>query len=247
MTRRCPDDTTFELPEHHSVGCFLPAPNQTEWSSISLSHSNPSSPMRSFPTSQDANKLHQVRPWPTQIEAPTNAGLRGSETSARVLTGHDASIPMSRVSHPLPLRCCPRPSRCPFRAVQEPRDHRAPPPSPNTPPPNRPAGHHRRPHPTRRNRRSTPPPTAQTLARNTQHHLLRWHRKRIAKHWTQPPTRRPGRPPTPVAELTAGRVESRGAVSAHGAGFHVRQCRVVYTEFRGRGADGLGTSPQGIG
>lgn len=26
--------------------------------------------------------------------------------------------------------------------------------------------------------------------------LLRWHRKRIAKHWTQPPTRRPGRPPT---------------------------------------------------
>ncbi|MCB0990099.1 MAG: integrase core domain-containing protein [Acidimicrobiales bacterium] len=25
--------------------------------------------------------------------------------------------------------------------------------------------------------------------------LLRWHRKRIAKHWTQPPARRPGRPP----------------------------------------------------
>ena len=26
--------------------------------------------------------------------------------------------------------------------------------------------------------------------------LLRWHRKRIARHWTQPQTRRPGRPPT---------------------------------------------------
>ncbi|MCP4963494.1 MAG: helix-turn-helix domain-containing protein, partial [Actinomycetia bacterium] len=25
--------------------------------------------------------------------------------------------------------------------------------------------------------------------------LLRWHRKRIARHWTQTPTRRPGRPP----------------------------------------------------
>ena len=30
--------------------------------------------------------------------------------------------------------------------------------------------------------------------------LLRWHRKRIARHWTQPPTRRTGRPPT-SAEL----------------------------------------------
>jgi hypothetical protein len=28
--------------------------------------------------------------------------------------------------------------------------------------------------------------------------LLRWHRKRIARHWTQPPTRRTGRPPTTV-------------------------------------------------
>ena len=28
--------------------------------------------------------------------------------------------------------------------------------------------------------------------------LLRWHRRRIARHWTQPPTRRTGRPPTPV-------------------------------------------------
>ena len=26
--------------------------------------------------------------------------------------------------------------------------------------------------------------------------LLRWHRQRIARHWTQPPARRPGRPPT---------------------------------------------------
>ena len=26
--------------------------------------------------------------------------------------------------------------------------------------------------------------------------LLRWHRRRIARHWTQPPTRRTGRPPT---------------------------------------------------
>lgn len=26
--------------------------------------------------------------------------------------------------------------------------------------------------------------------------LLRWHRRRIARHWTQPPHRRPGRPPT---------------------------------------------------
>ncbi len=26
--------------------------------------------------------------------------------------------------------------------------------------------------------------------------LLRWHRRRIARHWTQPPTRRKGRPPT---------------------------------------------------
>ena len=25
--------------------------------------------------------------------------------------------------------------------------------------------------------------------------LLRWHRKRIARHWTQPPARRTGRPP----------------------------------------------------
>ncbi|MCP4963740.1 MAG: hypothetical protein GY926_00710, partial [bacterium] len=25
--------------------------------------------------------------------------------------------------------------------------------------------------------------------------LLRWHRKRIARHWTQPPTRHAGRPP----------------------------------------------------
>lgn len=30
--------------------------------------------------------------------------------------------------------------------------------------------------------------------------LLRWHRRRIARHWTQLPTRRPGRPPT-SAEL----------------------------------------------
>ncbi len=30
--------------------------------------------------------------------------------------------------------------------------------------------------------------------------LLRWHRRRIARHWTQPPRRRPGRPPT-SAEL----------------------------------------------
>jgi len=30
--------------------------------------------------------------------------------------------------------------------------------------------------------------------------LLRWHRQRIAKHWTQPPGRRFGRPPT-SAEL----------------------------------------------
>ncbi len=28
--------------------------------------------------------------------------------------------------------------------------------------------------------------------------LLRWHRKRIARHWTRPPTRRPGRPPTAI-------------------------------------------------
>ena len=28
--------------------------------------------------------------------------------------------------------------------------------------------------------------------------LLRWHRKRIARHWTQPPARRTGRPPTTV-------------------------------------------------
>jgi hypothetical protein len=28
--------------------------------------------------------------------------------------------------------------------------------------------------------------------------LLRWHRKRIARHWTQPPSRHTGRPPTPV-------------------------------------------------
>ncbi|MDE0603983.1 MAG: integrase core domain-containing protein [bacterium] len=28
--------------------------------------------------------------------------------------------------------------------------------------------------------------------------LLRWHRRRIARHWTQPPTRRPGRPPTAI-------------------------------------------------
>jgi putative transposase len=28
--------------------------------------------------------------------------------------------------------------------------------------------------------------------------LLRWHRKRIARHWTQPRSRRPGRPPTPI-------------------------------------------------
>ncbi|MFW2383981.1 MAG: transposase [Acidimicrobiales bacterium] len=28
--------------------------------------------------------------------------------------------------------------------------------------------------------------------------LLRWHRKRIARHWTQPPARRTGRPPTVV-------------------------------------------------
>ncbi len=26
--------------------------------------------------------------------------------------------------------------------------------------------------------------------------LLRWHRKRIARYWTQPKPRRPGRPPT---------------------------------------------------
>ncbi|MCP3977090.1 MAG: helix-turn-helix domain-containing protein, partial [bacterium] len=31
--------------------------------------------------------------------------------------------------------------------------------------------------------------------------LLRWHRKRIAHHWTQPPTRRTGRPPI-SAELS---------------------------------------------
>ncbi|MCP3935956.1 MAG: helix-turn-helix domain-containing protein, partial [Actinomycetia bacterium] len=30
--------------------------------------------------------------------------------------------------------------------------------------------------------------------------LLRWHRKRITRHWTQPPTRRVGRPPI-TAEL----------------------------------------------
>jgi len=29
--------------------------------------------------------------------------------------------------------------------------------------------------------------------------LLRWHRKRIAKHWTQPPARRVGRPPINAA------------------------------------------------
>ena len=29
--------------------------------------------------------------------------------------------------------------------------------------------------------------------------LLRWHRRRIARHWTQPPRRRQGRPPTPAA------------------------------------------------
>ena len=28
--------------------------------------------------------------------------------------------------------------------------------------------------------------------------LLRWHRRRIARHWTQPPARRPGRPPTAI-------------------------------------------------
>jgi transposase len=28
--------------------------------------------------------------------------------------------------------------------------------------------------------------------------LLRWHRRRIARHWTQPPARRTGRPPAPV-------------------------------------------------
>jgi len=28
--------------------------------------------------------------------------------------------------------------------------------------------------------------------------LLRWHRRRIARHWTQPPRRRPGRPPTSI-------------------------------------------------
>jgi len=28
--------------------------------------------------------------------------------------------------------------------------------------------------------------------------LLRWHRKRIARHWTQPKPRRPGRPPTAI-------------------------------------------------
>jgi len=29
--------------------------------------------------------------------------------------------------------------------------------------------------------------------------LLRWHRRRIARHWTQPPRRHQGRPPTPAA------------------------------------------------
>lgn len=28
--------------------------------------------------------------------------------------------------------------------------------------------------------------------------LVRWHRRGIARHWTRPPRRRPGRPPTPV-------------------------------------------------
>ncbi|MCP3855403.1 MAG: hypothetical protein GY713_19515 [Actinomycetia bacterium] len=28
--------------------------------------------------------------------------------------------------------------------------------------------------------------------------LLRWHRRRIAKHWTHPQPRRTGRPPTSV-------------------------------------------------
>ncbi|MDG2114658.1 MAG: integrase, partial [Actinomycetota bacterium] len=28
--------------------------------------------------------------------------------------------------------------------------------------------------------------------------LLHWHRRRIARHWTQPPARRPGRPPTAI-------------------------------------------------
>ncbi len=112
-----------------------------------------------------------------------------------VLTRQNGLILGPHVSHPLPVPHVAHATRRALRPFQRPRDHRA------TPPTHRPTTPERPPHSTTTTElcsaRSQPalPRRLRVGWIVTPDTLLRWHRRRIARHWTQP-TRQPGRPST---------------------------------------------------
>ena len=103
-----------------------------------------------------------------------------------------------RVPNLVPIPGITGSARCAVRPLEGPRDHRVAPPTRCAAPPGRPTRVHRRRPPLARSdwaALARPSRAGWLVSPDT----LRWHRRRVARHWTQP-QRPPGRPST-SAEL----------------------------------------------